>query len=320
MTPRTPSFADFDRPYRRGLVLGLSLAELFLILLFLLLLAAVGYSAIVEEEMDEDREKNNQLSQEKAVADARAVAAEDARDTLVDKLSQAEKALGNVIEREDPLNLIVGLQARIAKLETQVDQLTPAAEFGGKIREAAREGGVKPSDVIEIIEDMAQPQSTIENLQSQLADAKKDIHELRRQLAEPDQEKGQHPPCWYKIVTRPNGKPRERGLYIFHVIISDDHVFVKDIPAPTREYVLQKTALPFNRSALNKNISFGGFVKSFMPLKDAGENGKVQDYRCKFYVKVWEATTSKKKYKHALEKVVQSIFFTYLVKDEAWPY
>ena len=36
------SYKDFDRPYRRGLVLGLSLAELFLILLFLLLLASIG--------------------------------------------------------------------------------------------------------------------------------------------------------------------------------------------------------------------------------------------------------------------------------------
>ncbi len=186
--------------------------------------------------------------------------------------------------------------------------------------QALDEAGFDTSDVPQIIADMARAQSTIEDFQSQLADAKKEIHELRRQLEELGEEKGQHPPCWYKIVTRPNGKPRERGLYIFHVNISDDHVFVKDIPAPTPEYVLQKTGLPFNRSALNKNISFGGFVKSFMPLKDAGENGKVQDYRCKFYVKVWEATTSKKKYKHALEKVVQSIFFTYLVKDVPWPY
>ena len=36
------SYQDFDRPYRRGLVLGLSLAELFLILLFLLLIASIG--------------------------------------------------------------------------------------------------------------------------------------------------------------------------------------------------------------------------------------------------------------------------------------
>ncbi len=184
--------------------------------------------------------------------------------------------------------------------------------------QALAEAGFDTSDVPGIIADMAQAQSTIEDLQSQLADAKKGMYELRRQLEVLG--KGQHPPCWYKIVTRRNGKPRERGLYIFHVNIFDNNVFVKDIPAPTPEYALQKPALLFNRSALNKNISFGEFVKSFKPLKDAGENRKVQDYPCKFYVKVWEATTSKKKYRRALEKVVETVFFTYLVEDEPWPY
>ena len=48
------SFTEFDRPYRRGLVLGLSLAELFLILLFLLLLAAIGMA-------QNERENNEKL-------------------------------------------------------------------------------------------------------------------------------------------------------------------------------------------------------------------------------------------------------------------
>ena len=44
------SYENFDKPYRRGLVLGLSLAELFLILLFLLLLIATGLHQIKEKE------------------------------------------------------------------------------------------------------------------------------------------------------------------------------------------------------------------------------------------------------------------------------
>ena len=63
MIPRSPSFVDYDRPYRRGLVLGLSLAELFLILLFLLLLATIGYWAIVQEET---------VAKQKVLLDARA--------------------------------------------------------------------------------------------------------------------------------------------------------------------------------------------------------------------------------------------------------
>ena len=43
-------FPDLEKPYRRGLILGLSLAEVFLLLVFLLLLVAVGYAGMVAEE------------------------------------------------------------------------------------------------------------------------------------------------------------------------------------------------------------------------------------------------------------------------------
>ena len=119
---------------------------------------------------------------------------------------------------------------------------------------------------------------------------------------------------------RRNGKPRERPEYIFDVRISDDNIFVKDIPAPTPEYASQKPTLPFNRKALNKSIGFGEFVKSFKPLKDAAENGQVQVYPCKFYVKVWSATTNIRSYRRALEDVVETVFFTYPVRHDPWPH
>ena len=75
---------------------------------------------------------------------------------------------------------------------------------------------------------------------------------------------------------------------------------------------------PADRST--KSLSFGKFLKSFQPLKDAADNKEVQVYPCKFYVKVWVATTSQESYRRALENVVENVFFTYAVKDEAWPH
>ncbi len=336
MTPRTRSLTDFDRPYRRGVVLGLSLAELFLILLFLLLLATIGYSAIVGEEVDrlraanstleetkqalnKARATNDQLAGEKADAVAKAEVAEKARNALADELAAAKEVLRNVIKPEDPQKLIVGLQER-DKLKAQVDQLTPAAELGDEVREAAREAGVNPSDVPKIVADAAQAQSAIEGLKSRLRDAEKGRDALRDKLAGLAEAKGQYAPCWYAKDTGPNGEPRERALYIFDVRIDDDSVFVKDIPAPTPEYASQKPTLPIDRGALNKSLSFGKFLKSFQPLKDAADNKEVQVYPCKFYVKVWVATTSQESYRRALENVVENVFFTYAVKDEAWPH
>lgn len=53
---------DLDKPYRRGVILGLSLAEVFLLLVFLLLLVLTGYAGLVREEM-ERKEKATQLAE-----------------------------------------------------------------------------------------------------------------------------------------------------------------------------------------------------------------------------------------------------------------
>ena len=55
------SYENFDKPYRRGLILGLSLAELFLILLFLLLLASMGISSALEEEKKQTKQKTKEV-------------------------------------------------------------------------------------------------------------------------------------------------------------------------------------------------------------------------------------------------------------------
>ena len=65
------SYSNFDKPYRRGLVLGLSLAELFLILLFLLLLVSMGLTAFIQEELDAANKKNETLvSQNQELTDS----------------------------------------------------------------------------------------------------------------------------------------------------------------------------------------------------------------------------------------------------------
>ena len=58
---------QFEGSFRRGLVLGLSLAEIFLILLFLLLLASMGLFTFTQEETQRFQEKNKTLEFEKQV-------------------------------------------------------------------------------------------------------------------------------------------------------------------------------------------------------------------------------------------------------------
>lgn len=344
MNLQTRSFADFDRPYRRGLVLGLSLAELFIILVFLLLLATIGYSVIVEEELDRLEAANSQLQNDQLVlnslqtvnaqmatdignAEARAEKAENDYKALVDELAAAENVNGNIIKDEKPQDLIVRQQNTIGyqkdtigDLEAEIDKLKQGAAFGNAVSDTAIEFSVNPNDIPEMIANMVQVQSLIEDLESQLEAVKKERDKLKRDFSGMGEEKGQYPPCWYANDKKPDGRPRERPLYIFHVKTFDDGIFVKDIPAPTPEYTTQKRRLPFNRGGLNKHLDFDEFLKGFEALRKAGDNRMVQDYPCKFYVKVWNDNTSKDSYRHAVENVVEAVFFTYRIKEDPWPY
>ena len=336
------------------MVLGLTLAEIVILIIFILLLIISVFLTQRDERLAKldrdlaDKSRQINLLQEQIKLLKEFAPGEENFDELFNELvikrqetKELKKRVAVLIERNMTLvEKANALESDISRLEEimrsdeiirrnlsldgkdpleALHELRAAKTQRDQVAEALARQGLDMSDVPEIIADMAQAQSMIEDLQSRLDGAKKEIHELRRQLEELGEEKGQHPPCWYRLVTRPNGKPRERPLYIFYVRISDDNIFVKDIPALTPEYVLQKPKLPFNRSALNTRISFGEFVKSFKPLKDAADNKEVQAYSCKFYVKVWDATTSKKSYRRALEKVVETVFFT-RIEDEPWPY
>ena len=116
------SYENFDKPYRRGLILGLYLAELFLILLFLLLLVSMGISSELKEEKKQTAEKLELVQKE----------IED----LKDKLSTMEDILGGVITLEELRRLVASDAARKKlirdneKLNEDIDKLEERlAEF-----------------------------------------------------------------------------------------------------------------------------------------------------------------------------------------------
>jgi hypothetical protein len=127
------------------------------------------------------------------------------------------------------------------------------------------------------------------------------------------------------MAKRGNGEDYEKALYIFDIRISDDNIFVKDIPAPTGEYQSQKEQLPFDDTALNRRLDYNEFVPAFRALKLAGHNNEVRnDRRCTFYVQVWDATSSDNKvgWQQGHERIVQNIFNTFWDDSEGskWPH
>ncbi len=338
MSIQRPSFTDFDRPYRRGVVLGLSLAELFIILVFLLLLTMLGYVASREQELEDyERELAKQAEMQARAKDERVVA-QSAASGLRDQLARAQRAimeaewkrkeaderanraeiqLGALIEDVDPNKLIFDQSEEIRRLASETDglrdkleKIAVAADIGKQLQQIAEQSGISPNDLLA-------NSKKINDIETYLSELKAEAQILEETTAQ----KGQDSPCWYRTAKRPNGVDYERGLYIFDVRISDRHIFVKDIPAPTPEYQKQKEGLKFDRTALNRKLDYTKFAYAFRSLKTAGENKKVRDdRRCTFYVRVWDATSSKSAYKEAHNKKVQGVFSTYEVKTDPWPH
>lgn len=326
--------------------MGLSLAELFIILIFLLLLAMIGYAASREEELQEYEEELKQRIDDQglaeadtAVAEIVAAAAEQTAKELRDELStvsealeqankekdeaqeradKAEEDLTNRIEDDDPNALINQLTRENEKLtedkEELEDELTKTAadaEIGKQVKETADELGVDPNELINLTKDVSDLNEEI----SQLEKEKKGLEEALSG-------KGQDSPCWYRMAKRGDGEDYEKSLYIFDIRIGDHYIFVKDIPAPTDEYQSQKEELAFDRAALNRRLDYNEFIPAFQALKLAGHSKEVRnDRRCTFYARVWDATSSDNKagWQRAHEKIVQDIFITFW-DNSAWPH
>lgn len=314
--------ADFVDPgsnYRRGVILGLTLAELFTVLVFLLLLVLGAYVLIQDERVKKQQEL-----------------ADDQRDVLV-----------SVLGVEDTNPIEPALPGELGTTETGGDNGRPGDRLTTDTSSAgASQKPVERPEAGEAAESQHQ-QAAIDSLTQIVADQKAQIESLsdsawRPAIAENDSlrkvladlehlrdqiqtndRKGQDSPCWFRRAKRANGETYERATYIFDIRIADEDIFVQDIPAPTTAYQEQKQRLPFDRGSLNRSLDDEEFVGAFQALKLAGETRKVrEDRRCTFYVAVWDATseTNKRRYKRAHNEIVQAVFNTYEYRQEPWPH
>ena len=325
---------DANRYYRRGVVLGLSLAELFTVLVFLLLLV-LGAQLLIQDET---------LARTDALVD-------DQRDVLVTLAGDAGTAIEAALPED--LRLLEHRSAlmRVGKENRDLrDQLATRADRRGGGDKTQVSGELVPAQELKRQQDAidaltrtmaamqerlqhladSDDETVIETLETELERLKQANEELSRQLAATadldevleevdtlnmklkwlEQEnaelhhkrelvadlKGQDSPCWFRPSKRANGVPYERALYIFDVLIDDDDIFVQDVPAPGPAYEEQKSSLPFDRNGLNRSLTDDEFLGAFEPLKRAAENREVRtDRRCTFYVAVWDATSETNK-------------------------
>jgi hypothetical protein len=306
------SYQDFDRPYRRGLVLGLSLAELFLILLFLLLLASIG----IIEEVKKENDRYKELYEKSTKVDA---------SLIID----IEKKFGQKLEEID-FNELIKATEKIEQLEKENEilktELIPLEKYE-ELEEIFEEQNLSEPDkkeVIDKINEMLEEANNKEEIINNIEAIDKNLKEQNSKLTAQIERlkillKGQHPPCWYEDSI--NEYKPEKELYIYDIKMSDNFLVVVKRPTPLETVTVhignQNNLPPYPINSLDKEISYEEFISNFQIYKTVGENKLIQNYSCVFFAYIWDNTTYKEIYKKRLDEI-NSIFFHFPIKNDPW--
>ena len=315
-----PKYLDRNKYYRRGLVLGFSIAEVFLILLFLLLLTMVSYTALVGERF-------NSIQQER-----------DESDQLIRRLTNINTELRRLNkERYGKLDLsreIVEITAELEEYQYQHKQLTEQnkslnvsltnalqkAEIAEQVLGILQEEDARlsyedmPKQLNNLLGDLSEARKTVERTQQTVDRFKSQVFDLSKRP-------GVDNFCWYEDVVE-NGRKREKGVKIFDVRIWNDRIEVA-VPRHTARHRKQYSQLPIDFSTASGFYSDQQFRTHFRALYEYGSKGLVPDQpaECHFQVWLWDNTSKRNKlgFKQKIS-LVESYFYKLQILNEAWPH
>lgn len=318
--------SEEDRQYRRGMVLGLTMAEIMLLLIFLLLL-------ILAAKLVEERKFAETAAQERD----RAVAAK----TEAEKKLAALEPLLEEIRRTNPEAYDITKEYQKAKAEAdeakkQLTAAKSAMEVLEEVRkhnpemtqeEAARElarlaevGRGMEEQAADLLP-AAEPEEAIAHLQKAAligdqamksgkspeellagASCQQDLDvcksgniDLTQKLAKKG---GTLPSCWVNALT---GETQ----YIFTAYLRNDGIYLEDNKVPGRE--TEQAALPIKGFSFGGAYSAGEFSAAGQPILKWSSQ---QDPACRFYVRVYDLTTNEKdRYVALKEKGVEQVFY-----------
>jgi hypothetical protein len=305
-----------DRQFRRGVVLGLTMAEALLLLIFLLMLILAiklkGQSAEIVKLEQERTEAQSTLA---------------AMQPMLDKLSQKQKFditrdyvrmkqqldLANARLKDAKLSVDLINQATAAlpdmKPEDAAKALLNEAVIGRQALDAAKKiaPDVAPEQAVQALLDSAligQAVSKDSNSPQQLlasaATCHSDLQSCQNQTVYLNSRLAAKtggfdlPPCWVDS----NGKIQ----YIFDASLTDDGIEVDNNGIGTR--AADQAKLPLGHVTYREPMSRGDFAEAFQPLLNwSNQHG------CRFYVRLYDdmKTADRSEYK-SLRGTVEGYF------------
>jgi hypothetical protein len=316
MTSRT---AD-EREQRRGLILGLTLAEILLLLLFLLLLVLGSQISTWRDRYEQLGETLEDLKPlQEALMAGGAIDIDNVQELVsrFRKLKNAEQELSKLktenaeLGRQSELLKSLGLAsddrlravASVVKRASEIDPSDPPALLKRALDVIDRLGAsTQPDQVKRLSEMMAGPE-----LEKKLVVLEADLDQVRRERNNLMRGPGNgltYPSCW----TNSAGQTE----YIFDVTLADTGVEVKNASPARANDKAWAFVGPFARETMiNENLFIGATKKLF-------DWSKSQN--CRFYAIVRDATgPSKARYKHLQEMVQGNFYPLYLSPQHGGP-
>lgn len=280
--------------YRRGAVLGLTVAEAFILLAFLLLIALLGLSP-ADEPLPDSHPPNP----------PRVWVRPEEIERLVNSAEQARKAQEHA-------------EQALADAERERDQAQDNAEHARMAEEAAAKA-------------RAAAERERDNAHQKTEQARKALEQAEQALAaaEHERRKGENPPCWYEVVPAGGeGKTREKPYYVFNVAIYENSIeLAPRLPPPGGAsdddgipYADEWQRLRIGELPYGRELSDDEFIAAVRDLVAQGRNSQVRTYECVFSVMVWDKTPehAKKRWKDAHDRIIEGAFSAYTVQDLEW--
>jgi hypothetical protein len=305
-----------DRQFRRGVVLGLTMAEALLLLIFLLMLILAiklkGQSAEIARLEEEKTEAQSTLAAVRPILET--LPRQQKFDITQDYVRMKQQLdLANARLKDAELSVDLIPQARAAlpdmKPEDAAKALLNEAAIGRQALDAAKKVApdVPPEQAVQALLDAAlighavsKESDTPQQLLASAATCHSDLQSCQNQTVYLNSRLSAKtggfdlPPCWVDA----NGKIQ----YIFDASLQDDGIEVENKGVAGRE--ADQAKLPLGRVHFNAPMSRGDFADAFEPLL-AWSN----QHGCRFYVRLYDdmKTADRGEYK-SLRGTVEGYF------------
>ena len=310
---------EMEEGYRRGAVLGLTIAEIFILLVFLMLLALMGVNRYWGDKLDPWKEIMAKATPEEVEESLKHP--DDIREEILELKEQIEE-LAKQKER---------LQERIRILEDR------EGETGKRLDEANRNLREAKRALAEHEKALADAERKIETITTENHKLRDRNNELEGEIEALDNKiriigKGITPPCWYQLIEETNPitkvNRREKPYYLFDIAIREDHMEVQRLPTPEGSaeddggapYYEEAKSLEFDTIPYGVPLTDSEMRNVMQGLYEKGKASQVRTYSCIFYVRVWDETPpgAKERWKQAHDGVLEQLFGTHQVRGTSW--